>query len=83
MHVVASRQLGHRRFLSKRLQGDLRLQLSWVTSVSFVAFQTPSPWSGSHLSKLSEIRGPPLLATPAAHADEGGMSFWLPGQLEV
>ena len=29
-------------------------------SVSSVAFQTPFPWSGFHLSKLSEFHGPPL-----------------------
>ena len=29
-------------------------------SASSVAFQTPSPWPGSHLSKLSQFRGPPL-----------------------
>ena len=29
-------------------------------SVSSVAFQTPSPWSGSHLNNLSKFRGPPL-----------------------
>ena len=31
MHIVAGRQLRHRRFLAKRLQRDLRLQLSRVT----------------------------------------------------
>ena len=35
-------------------------------SVSSVAFQTPSPWSGSHLRKLSEFRGPPLLSKSAS-----------------
>ena len=31
MHIVAGRQLRHRRFLAKRLQRDLRLQLSRIT----------------------------------------------------
>ena len=33
------------------------------SSVSFGTFQTPSLWSGSHLSNLSEIRGPPLTSS--------------------
>ena len=31
MHIVAGRQLRHRRFLAKRLQRDLRRQLSRIT----------------------------------------------------
>ena len=31
MHIVAGRQFRHRRFLAKRLQRDLRLQLSRIT----------------------------------------------------
>ena len=31
MHLVAGRQLRHRRFLPKRLQRDLRFQLSRIT----------------------------------------------------
>ena len=64
MHIVAGRQLRHRRFLAKRLQRDRRLQLSRITPSLPVAFQTPSPWSGSHLSKLSKFRDPPLVEEP-------------------
>ena len=31
MHIVTGRQFGHRRFLAKRLQRNLRLQLSGIT----------------------------------------------------
>ena len=31
MHIVTGRQFGHRRFLAKRLQRNLRLQLSGTT----------------------------------------------------
>ena len=50
-------------------------------SVSSVACQTPSPGSGSHLSKLSEFRGPPLPSGLARHHWNVGLSPRMPWRL--
>ena len=48
MHIVAGRQLRQRRFLAKRLQRDLRLQLSRDNSVAFRGIPDSFSLSGSH-----------------------------------
>ena len=46
------------------------------SSVSFGTFQTPSLWSGSHLSNLSEFRGPPLIASLGRKLPRSSPTLW-------
>ena len=81
MHIVAGRQLRQRRFLAKRLQRDLRLQLSRITpslpwhSRLLLLGLDPTlascPNSGVHLSPPEEDL-PRLSIADAATVTEGG-----------
>ena len=78
MHIVAGRQLRHRRFLAKRLQRDLRLQLSRITPslpwhsrllrLGLDPTLASCPNSGVHLSQLN--RQVALKSLPDAFADD-------------